>query len=262
MAETILGGIFITLISLSGLFFVTHKAKHWMFRNMKYLVSFAAGIFFMTAFSVAGETFELLSPRIGVLAILIGFSFMWILHMILPETHHHHDHECTKHAKHNRGLKIVIGDTVHNTADGIVLVTAFSVSTELGIFAAVSIFVHEFVQEISEFFVLRESGYSVRQALLINAVSALTIFIGIGIGMFLTETLSIQGFLLGITAGIFFHIVVHDLFPFDSVRQIHKRNSWKHLCLFLCGVCVLMGVGLMTPHGHGHENEFETLDNH
>lgn len=192
--------LLISLASFGGLLFVTKKARSWMFRNMKYLISFAAGVFFMTALSLSQETFEMLDLRDGALAIIIGFVAIWLVHIFFPETHHHHDHECKHHNSRNAGIKVLVGDTIHNTGDGIMLVTAFSISTELGVFAALSIFVHEFFQEISEFFVLREAGYSIKQTLTVNALSALSIFIGIGIGIFLTQSVNLQGFLLGITA--------------------------------------------------------------
>lgn len=233
-----------------------------MFRNMKYLISFAAGVFFMTALSLSQETFEMLDLRDGALAVIIGFVAIWLVHIFFPETHHHHDHECKHHDSRNAGIKVLVGDTIHNTGDGIMLVTAFSISTELGVFAALSIFVHEFFQEISEFFVLREAGYSIKQTLVVNALSALSIFIGIGIGIFLTQSVNLQGFLLGITAGIFFHIVVHDLFPFHSVKNLHTKKSWKHLVLFMSGVLLLMFVGFFTPHGHEEEKEIHQVNNY
>src|SRR5690606_11695982 len=109
---------------------------------------------------------------------------------------------------------ILTGDTIHNIADGLVLVSAFSVSNEFGFFVTISILIHEIIQEISEYFVLRDSGFSRKKALSFNFLSSLSIFIGIFIGYVLIQNEIIQAVLLGFSAGIFLHIVFHDLLPY------------------------------------------------
>lgn len=257
----------IALASLSGVFFVAKRSNKKLLRGMSLLLAFAAGVFFMTAFSLVGESFELLSDKWAIASILGGFLFMWGLHSVLPETHHHHHEQCDHLSSKKPSIKLLIGDSIHNIADGIVIVAAFTTSTELGIFASISIFIHEFVQEISEFFVLRSSGFSVKKSLSLNLLTSLTIFIGVGIGLVLVETITLQGVLLGFTAGIFFHIVSHDLFPYKNLRT--KKQRMQYVGLFMLGALLLAGIGLATPHTHSHEDHAhedhdhaEQTDNH
>jgi zinc and cadmium transporter len=213
----------------------------------------------MTAFSLTGEAFELIENRWAIASVLGGFLFMWGLHSILPETHHHHDEDCAHATSKRPSIKILIGDSIHNIADGIVIVAAFTASTELGIFAAISIFIHEFIQEISEFFVLRSSGFSIEKSLLLNLLTSLTIFVGVGLGFILVETIALQGVLLGFTAGIFLHIVSHDLFPYKKLQT--KKQRLGYVGMFVLGALLLAAVGLATPHTHSHE-EHEYHDEH
>ena len=71
-------------------------------------------------------------------------------------THHHHDH-CCGHV--HKPQKILIGDGIHNIADGLVLAASFAVSPLAGAGVFFSILIHEFLQESSEFFVLKAAGF-------------------------------------------------------------------------------------------------------
>lgn len=245
----------ISLVSFAGAILTFQNLNGWFSRNTKLLVTFAAGVFVMTAVGIMGETFELLGNQTAIVSIVGGFLGMLILHKIIPETHHHHDKDCHTCLPQKSGHKLVLGDVVHNTADGIVLVAAFSASLEIGIITSVSILIHEVIQEISEFIVLRNSGYSIKKSLLINFFSSLSIFIGIAIGLFLTQKTELQAILLGISAGIFLHIVFHDLIPYNSVRKLSQKSSWNYIVVFLLGIGVMFGVSLIAPHGHDEVSE-------
>jgi zinc and cadmium transporter len=253
--NVIVFALIIALASFAGVLFVSKTLKEWLFKNMPYLVTFAAGTFLMTALGMATEAMEILSQWAVWVSIAGGFIFLWLLHMILPEVHHHHDKDCSHCRPSNKGIKILVGDGIHNIADGIVLVAAFSASTYLGIVAAISIFIHEFIQEISEYFVLRSSGYTHIRALLLNFFSALTIFIGVGIGFLLAHNHTIEGILLGIAAGAFLHVVAHDLIPYHQLSRIKHKKAWKHIIMFLLGFGIILFVGYFAPHAHDHEED-------
>lgn len=242
----------IALLSFAGALLAFKKINTWFSQNIKLLVTFAAGVFIMTSFGLISETFEFLSKNTAVLSIVGGFLGMLILHKILPETHHHHDSECSTCIPQKSGKKLLIGDMIHNIADGIVLVAAFSVSKEVGILATVSIGIHEFIQEISEYIVLRNSGYSNKKTLILNFISSLSIFIGVFIGLVLTQDTRFQAILLGISAGAFLHIVFHDLIPYNSMRKLHKKQSWSYIGVFFLGIGLMTVVGFSMPHTHSH----------
>lgn len=258
----ILTGLAIALLSFSGALLAFKKINTWFSQNIKLLVTFAAGVFVMTSFSLMSETFEFLSKNTALFSIIGGFLGMLILHKIIPETHHHHDNECATCIPQKSGPKLLIGDIIHNIADGIVLVAAFSVSKEVGILATVSIAIHEFIQEISEYIVLRNSGYSNKKTLLLNFISSLSIFIGVFIGIYLTQDTALQAILLGISAGAFLHIVFHDLIPYNSMRKIHKKQSWNYIGVFFLGIILMITVGFSMPHTHEHAGTEHHHDEH
>lgn len=62
------------------------------------------------------------------------------------------------------GYLILAGDARHNFVDGIVIAAAFLSSIPLGIATGVTVLVHELPQEVGDFAVLLESGFSRRRA--------------------------------------------------------------------------------------------------
>lgn len=251
----------IAILSFSGALLSFKKINSWFSQKIKFLTIFAAGVFTMTSLGLMSETFEFLPKNTAVISILGGFIGMLILHKILPETHHHHDKDCESCISPKSGPKLLVGDMIHNIADGIVLVAAFSVSKEVGIIATFSIAIHEFIQEISEYIVLRNSGYSIKKTLILNFISSLSIFIGVIVGLLLTQDPEFQAILLGISAGAFLHIVFHDLIPYDSMRKINKKASWNYIGVFLLGIALMIAVGFSMPHTHEH-GDSEDIHHH
>ncbi len=258
--ETLVAGGVVMLASLSGIIFIQKTAQDFLETKLSYLISFSAGVFLITAGGLGLEVFELApSVVVGALLIGVGYILAWGIHAILPETHHHHDPLC----EHKHGVaakKLIIGDSIHNIADGIIVVVAFSASPALGIAATVSIFIHEALQEVSEFFVLRQAGYSVRKALIVNLTVSSTILVGIILGYFALATSELEVLLLAISAGFFLHVVIHDLLPKRSHHE--DFNSFlKHILIVIVGA-VLMGFianYLLDSHAHKNKDTIEAV---
>ena len=226
--ETLVAAAVVMLASLSGIIFIQKTAQNFLETKLSYLISFSAGVFLITALGLGLEVFEL-SSNIFVGALLIGAGYVlaWGIHALLPETHHHHDPLCT----HKHGLaakKLIIGDSIHNIADGVILVVAFSASPALGIAATVSVVIHEALQEVSEFFVLRQAGYSISKALGINFAVSGTILVGVFLGYFALATSELEVLLLALSAGFFIHVVLHDLLPKRSEHN-DSGSFLKHV---------------------------------
>ncbi len=255
--EVLLAAGAVMLASLIGIVFVQKTAHNFLDSKMSFLVSFGAGVFLVTAGALGLEVFELVSSLWqGVLLIGIGYVLAFGLNTLMPETHHHHDANCVASSKGAR--KLIIGDAIHNIADGVVLVVAFAAAPALGIAATVSVLVHEVLQEISEFFVLRQAGYSIKKALTINFLVSSTILIGVFLGYFALASHELEIILLAVSTGFFLNVVIHDLLP--KPHQ-HETTSLflKHFGLVLLGV-VLMGSiasALSDTHSHGEEHNHE-----
>lgn len=258
-----LAAISIMLVSLIGVVFTQGFLKRFLETRLTTLVSFSAGVFLVTSGALILEVFHII-PSISyvILLVSLGYGGAWLVHLLLPETHHHHGSDCEK--KHGSARKLLIGDGIHNVTDGFILVPAFMVSPAIGLAVTVSIIIHETLQEISEFFVLRQAGYSVRQALIVNGLVSSTIFIGVGLSYAALATELFEGVLLAIAAGFFLHVVVHDLLPKPSAHRTVQALIWQ-LGVVTLGVALMAGVTLwlegVHQHGesnHGHEDHVMT----
>ena len=241
----------VMLASLVGVFSVWKKAGEAIERNLHFLVSFSAGVFFIIAFELAKETFENSSSfGAGFLWVFAGALGIIAFFKFLPFFHHHHDESAEKTA-HSiiDGRRILFSDALHNIGDGILLTASFGVDFKLGVITVVSVFIHELVQEISEFFILRRAGYSVKKALAVNFLFSATILIGAIGSFFLLETFeSFEAPLLGIAAGSFLVVVGHDLIPHSIKNPTFKLDYKKHLVWFVVGLILMLVADSLLAH--------------
>lgn len=239
------------LASLSGKLFVWKKLGEIIERNLSFLVSFSAGVFFFITFLILEEIYNHADDFLfGSFWIVLGIIIFYFLFKLLPEFHHHHDekNEGDKHS-HIDTRRILFSDGIHNIADGILLASSFTVSIMVGAFTTLSIFIHEFVQEVSEFFVLKQAGFSTKKALLLNFAVSGTILIGSIGSFFLFEAFEvIEVPLLGIAAGSFLVVVVKDLIP-HSIRHSKTKTQYaKHVGWFVLGILIMLVVNLFFGH--------------
>lgn len=265
LLEILLAAVAIMTASLVGVLFTAKVAREFLSSRLSFLVSFSAGVFLVTSGALALEVFEIYSGMLwqGIGLILMGYGLAWFVEKMLPESHHHHDphgHDGHTHTKAG-ARKLLIGDAIHNIGDGIILVPAFLVSPALGLAVTVSIFIHETLQEISEFFVLKQAGYSTRKALSLNFLTASTIFIGVGLSYAAIATKELEGLLLAVAAGFFIHVVVHDLLPRPHQHET-TRLFFQHVVLVAVGLVVMASIAnaLGESHAHGDEHEEEHTD--
>ena len=233
------------LASLIGAVAVWNRLGSLIERNLHYLVSFSAGVFLFIAYGLAQEAK-------WNAWILVGAATSLLLFKLLPDFHHHHDSEHDDHSHSSiDARRVVVSDSIHNIGDGVLLVAAFSISTALGFATTLSIFIHEVIQEISEFFVLKQAGFATKKALIINFLTSSTILIGAIGGYFLLEKFeAIEHPLLGVTAGAFLIIVIHDLIP-HSVKSIKsKRHASQHIFWFFLGAAAILIASALIPHLH------------
>ena len=248
------------LASLVGVIFTWKILGNFIKKHLGLFVSFSAGVFLILVINLCLEIFthasSFLEPLLWILA---GMAGVLLLFRLLPAFHHHHSDEHEDHIHNTLDVrKIIISDGIHNIGDGILLAASFAVSAPIGIAATIGIFVHEIIQEISEFFVMRQAGISVPRALLINFATSSTILIGALGGFFLIDLFEhIELPLLALAAGAFLVVVIQDLIP-ESIRHSHlEKNYMHHILFFIIGIIVMFGVGKLFGHEHGHEEHSE-----
>lgn len=235
-------------------------------------VPFAAGALLAAAFlDLLPEAFEHAeSTTKGAALVLSGFVLFFVLERFLGWFHHHHDHHDlrSKSRKHSTRSLIVVGDTLHNAIDGMVIGAAFLADPVLGVIATLAIAAHEIPQEIGDFGVLLALGMRRRTVLIVNVVSALATIVSAvavyGLGDAVTP---LQPILLALAAGMFIYIAASDLIPTIHDEPKTKVANYQTIVL-LFGI---LFVGITTTlvhsfledsgvHGDSHQEETHSHD--
>jgi len=234
------------------------------------LVSFAIGTLLGAAFlEVIPHAFEIGEASEVGGAILAGIFGFFIMEKLLLWRHCHTE-DCEVHDPHaapaepvaqahghrgghdhgRTGTLIVVGDTVHNFIDGILIAAAFLQSTELGIVAAIAIVAHEIPQEVGDFLILLHSGYSKLKALAVNLLSSCGTLVGGVLGYYaLPFFQDLEPILLGIVAASMIYVAVADLIP-GLHRRPEIRATLSQVALIALGIATIAVVGSLSGHSH------------
>ena len=78
---------------------------------------------------------------------------------------------------------MLLGDSIHNFCDGIIIAAAFLTDVRLGWVTSLAIVAHEIPQEVGDYIVLLNAGLSRGKALLYNALSGLSAVVGGVVGL-------------------------------------------------------------------------------
>lgn len=237
--------------SLIGGFILISREK-FALKMSHFLASFAAGTFLGAAFldllPEALHEGEELNINVS-LWMLVGIVLFFLLERTIHWFHHHEEyHEHEKETKPTVPL-IIIGDTIHNLVDGVVIAATFLVNIPLGIVTTLAVAAHEIPQEIGDFGLLLHKGLSRKKVVLINVFSACAAFAGAIItylaGNVLEDYLPI---FLAITAGFFIYIAASDLIP-----EIHheKRKGFALIesALLILGIVFIYLSVIFLGHG-------------
>ena len=219
------------------------------------LVSFAIGALLGAAFlEIIPHAFEHGDAHEAAGAILGGIFVFFVLEKLLLWRHCHTEH-CEVHdphaAAHDRGRSgalIIVGDTIHNFLDGLLIAAAFLQSTELGVIAAVAIIAHEIPQEVGDFLILLHSGYTRAKALAMNLLSSLATVIGGVIGYFALQAVQqFEAMLLGFVAASMIYVAVADLIP-GLHRRPELRDTAFQALLIALGIGAIAAVRAVIAH--------------
>lgn len=241
--------VLIMLASLVGVLFVSSSASKLLERNLGLLVSFSAGVFLVVAYGLSGEALEHAGTTTeGLLYIFGGALLVWVLFKLMPGLHDHPEQGGT-HSHHVDPRRVLVSDGLHNVGDGILLAASFAAGPALGLAAAVSVFVHELLQGVSEYFVLRAGGYAVRRAVGLSFLVSGTVLVGAVGGYYFLEMFeALEPVLLGVAAGAFLVVVLGDLIP-HSVRDAKATSHHlSHVAWFVLGLVLMLWLASALGH--------------
>jgi zinc and cadmium transporter len=177
-----------------------------------------------------------------MLASFIGFFVLEKI-ALLRHSHHHEGDGHHHHSGHDRheagrgGVMILIGSSLHNLVDGVLIAAAFLVDPTLGVLTAASIILHEVPHKLSDFVVLMNAGLTRKKAFELILFTSLCTVLGGVFGFFVLGQLTPWlPFILVVAASSFLYISIADLMP-----QMHERSSLKEAGPQL--LLVALGIG-------------------
>jgi zinc and cadmium transporter len=227
-------------------------------RLVKHLVSLSAGVLLGTALlHVMPEAFESqASAHELFLCLLGGLLFFFLLEKVELYRHSHH-HEGDGHHHHHHfdaeqagrgGFAVLLGDSIHNFCDGILIAAAFLADPALGWVTAGAVVLHEIPQEVGDYLVLLNAGFSRKRALTYNALSGLASVVGGVLGYWLMKPFEpMLPYLMVVASSSFIYVAVADLIP-QMQRRLPMRETLQQLAWISLG----LGLTVLAAFGHSH----------
>lgn len=268
---TAIGGI-LSVIAASGFLLLPEQHRQSL---LPHGISFAIGALLTGAFcGLIPHAFQEVPasdmPKLSA-TILAGILLFFVLEKLLVWRHCHsnaceahgedahdipigHHHAMPSHRETPRvrpaGAFIILGDSIHNFVDGVLITAAFLTDVQLGIVTSLAVAAHEIPQEVGDFAILLHSGYSRGKALFYNIVSSLATVVGGILAYFSLGNLhGILPYFLTLAASSFIYIAVADLIP-SLHQKTDMKTSLQQIGLILAGVGVIL---LMQGIAHGFE---------
>jgi len=230
--------LIISLLSLIGIVTLNMRTNK-LEKILIYLISFSAG-------ALLADVFVHLLPtvvdEIGFdlkvsLYVILGIVMSLVLEKIIHWRHCHMP--ITKNHVHPLSIMSLVGDTLHNFIDGIIIGVSYIASIPIGIATTIAVIFHEIPQEIANFGVLVHGGFSRKRALYMNFLTSLSAFAGLFIALLIGSKIEgMKNILILIASGNLIYIAGADLIP-----ELHKQNKFLgsilQILAFILGVIVV-----------------------
>jgi zinc and cadmium transporter len=223
----------------------------WRTRTLSHLISFATGtllgVTFLELLPHALEHPSAGGPEPVMGTVLLGILVFFVLEKALIWRHAHHgEHAHAGHAHHGHehgsraGALIMVGDAFHNFLDGVLLTAVVVSDLRLGILTGLAMIAHEIPQELGDFAIMIESGFSRLMTFTLNALASLAMVAGALLAWWRVDELqTYMPYVLAFTSASFIYIAVADLIP-ALHRGIRVRESLAQLVLIAGGMSLAL----------------------
>ena len=235
---TLLGGVTGVLLASVFLLVPENSRRH----ALPFMVAFATGALLAAALlGLLPEAIEKAGPgnygKVG-LSLLGGIALFFVLEKLVLWRHCHGEHHDDPH-EHSAAWLVLAGDALHNALDGVLIAAAFLTDFKLGVATALAVAAHEIPQEVGDFAVLLNAGWSRARALWFNLATSLTAIVGGVIAWFaLRPVLGALPWVLAVAAASLLYVAVADLIP-GLHRRLDARSSVAQVVLIAVGVLVI-----------------------
>ena len=229
-------------------------------------ISFATGALLAASFwGLIPHAFEEIEPeKMQMLSatILAGLLSFFVLEKLLLWRHCHsgsceaHIHD-DDHGHQAAGTLIILGDGIHNFVDGILIAAAFLTDIKLGIVTSLAVAAHEIPQEVGDFEILLQGGYSKGKEIFYNVLASFTTVLGGVLAYYALDDLHDSlPYFLALASSSFIYIAVADLIP-TLHKKTEIKSSLQQIALIAAGVLLICSL-----HGIAHDIETDALEIH
>jgi len=240
---SLLSVFIVSLIALAGIVTLSVKVDK-LKKFLIYMVSFSAG-------ALLGDAFIHLLPELTEEGLTLNYSITILAGVLIffsleKVVHWRHCHmPITKNHVHPFAYMNLIGDSLHNFIDGLIVVGSYLISIPAGIATTIAVILHEIPQEIGDFGVLVHGGFTRGRAIFLNFITALTAVLGAIFALVLSSYVpNTEGYLISLAIGGFLYIAGSDLIP-----ELHKETkisvSLIQILTFILGIIVMMALLLL-----------------
>ena len=209
------------------------------------LVAYATGTLLAAALlGLMPHALTYLSPLPIFSTLLAGLILFFALEKLVI-WRHCHDMECEVHG--TAGPMILVGDAFHNLVDGVIIAASFIISIPLGIVVGLSVIAHEIPQEVGDFGILLNGGYSKRRALSLNLLSSICTVPAAIIAYYALDIVHVViPYVMAISAASFLYIALSDLTP-ELHTKVGVVYALRQFLLILAGVGTIILVLRVHP---------------
>ena len=204
------------------------------------LISYAVGTLLGVALlALVPEALESLPAPAALGALLAGIVGFFMLEKLVI-WRHCHTAGCDAH-KSSAAL-ILIGGSLHNFTDGAIVGAAVLTSLPLGVTTALAVAAHQIPQEVGDYAILLDAGYSRTRAFVMNSLSASACALG-AIAVYVTTSWAPTAlpYVLAFAAGSFLYVAMSDLIP-GLHRDAVDVGAVRQVVLIAAGVGTIVAL--------------------
>lgn len=229
-------------------------------KMIELMISLSVGMMLSTsllhALPEAAEMFEDADKLFATLLIgLLGFFLLEKLAIMRHSHHHehdghHHEHGHDRHEAGASGWMILVGHGFHSFTDGILIAAAFLTNPYLGLITCLAILAHEIPNQVGDFIVLLNAGFSKRRALLYSLCNTVSSAVASVIGYCtLEQSHTLIPYVLTLASAGFIYIALSDLMP-QMQQRTRLRDTVPQIILVAAGIGIIFCLTHLLHHHH------------
>jgi len=188
------------------------------------------------------------------IALLAGLGVFFVIEKLVLWWHSHapepHSEAPLRHAHAHRerasGVLVLVGDSVHNALDGVLIAAAFLNDVSLGFVTTFAVAAHEVPHRVGDFALLVHAGFSRQRALFLNLATGLASVLGAIVAFVaLRRAMGALPYALAFAAAGFLYIALAGLIP-GLQRRSDPRTSTIQVVLIVLGVATIAAAAALS----------------